>query len=529
MQTGLLRFGERTERVDVFLKAGQVLKSLNQRSIERDREGNPILWVEASNPNPDIENEKLYAQTLMNAENYFLNYGSITYDHLPKNYPETGSMGYIGKPLEVQKEGKSVWVKCKLNRLNPIVKDILQKIEAGIEFVVNLRASIGGRFSRRSVDVVSSDGAKILQGNFLWDELALTYIPVNDTLQGIQIDGKTLRKSNTSYSSPAFLLKSLQATGLTNLSTATGADALTLPSPGIGKSLILQLQQLIRDGTINNKKEVVEFLKASGLSEKQIKKVFLKGGKMFGKGKKGIKKKTAEILKSLNKGGPPEKSGGDTLQSLAQEFSGGNPEIAQYLEEILMREGKGKTPEELRALAMQVAEEEGLEQDESGGDDSENSEDDGNDEDDVKKSGSEDWANTVTVIGTELGIAEMQETIKSLSKKNDELTSALEELCEVVGEIGEGVEKSLARPAAQAAAVERLRTRAGTQESNQESNDDRTLVQKSLNKHFRGEKFRGGTNEADELLSSFHQHVIRGGSLDNNTRSELQEYLGGKS
>ena len=108
--------------MDIFLQAGQVLKSLNQRVIERDREGNPIVWIEASNPNPDIENEKLYAQTLLDAQGYFLSYGNITYDHLPKSAPHTGSVGYIGKPLAVQQKGNSVWVKCKLNRSNPIVK-----------------------------------------------------------------------------------------------------------------------------------------------------------------------------------------------------------------------------------------------------------------------------------------------------------------------------------------------------------------------------------------------------------------------
>ena len=58
--------------MDIFLQAGQVLQSLNQRAIERDREGTPIVWIEASNPNPDIENEKLYAQTLLDAKKVFL-------------------------------------------------------------------------------------------------------------------------------------------------------------------------------------------------------------------------------------------------------------------------------------------------------------------------------------------------------------------------------------------------------------------------------------------------------------------------
>ena len=528
--------GRGAKGVDIFLQAGQVLKSLNQRAIERDREGNPIVWIEASNPNPDIENEKLYAQTLLDAQGYFLSYGNITYDHLPKSAPHTGSVGYIGKPLEVRQKGNAVWVKCKLNRSNPIVKDILQKFKAGMEFVANLRASIGGRFNRRSVDVVGSDGAKILQGKFLWDEVAITYIPVNDTLQGISLGGMELQKSNATYSSPAFLIKSLHASGLTDLQAATGADALTKPSMGVANALIRQLQQLIRDGTIATKKEVIAFLKANGLNQKQIEKVL--GGKMFGK-KKGIKQRAEDIRKSL---APQNEDAADaskeaksyTAQSLAREFSGGDPEIAQHLEKILTEEGKGKTPEELRQMVEQIAQEAGLQQ---GAEDQESEEEPEDDEEKpVQKSfGSpDDWEQTLEAMRKELGIDEMQETIKSLQKENQSLQkdnatmkNALSNVCEMVGGLGESVEKSLMRPAANEEAKALLRAAAAQAGQKAGENDDAALVQKSLNKHIESaQKFRGGTHEADEFLSAVNQHVSRGGALDNTVRAELQGFLG---
>lgn len=238
--------------------------------LQTDPDGNPILWVEASNPSPDITNEKFYPATLMDAKDYFLLNGNITFDHVPKRYPETGTIGYIGKPIDVQRRGDSVWVQFKLNRLNPIAKDIIQKISAGADFIRALRSSIGGMLnSARRTDVIDRDGSTIKQGTFLWNELAITYEPVNDTLNSLSLGGMPIAKSMLKLSSPSQIMKSLQASGVPFGAGATGVDAIINPSPQATR-IANKLNQLIRDGTLQSAEAIKHFLMREGIPEARI-------------------------------------------------------------------------------------------------------------------------------------------------------------------------------------------------------------------------------------------------------------------
>jgi hypothetical protein len=79
---------------------------------------------------------------------------------------------------------KKTRVKFKLFRSNAIAQEIIGKLKDKAKTV---RISIGGRFGRKQ-------GNKIV--SFLWDEIALTYKPVNNTLSPVYL-GNTLSFSKS--------------------------------------------------------------------------------------------------------------------------------------------------------------------------------------------------------------------------------------------------------------------------------------------------------------------------------------------
>lgn len=172
------------------------------KSLEFDDDGNAICCGEASNENEDLEGDITLQQALLDSKEHFITNGVVTYDHRHNNPDEKNPERYIiGEPMDVNfmPDGKTL-VKFKLFKRNDIAKEIIKKLQDKAKTV---RISIGGHFGRKL-------GNKII--SFLWDEIALTYKPVNNTLSPVYL-GNNLSLSKSLKVFNAF--HSMMSNGMT--------------------------------------------------------------------------------------------------------------------------------------------------------------------------------------------------------------------------------------------------------------------------------------------------------------------------
>lgn len=172
------------------------------KSLEFDDDGNAICCGEASNENEDLEGDITLQQALLDSKEHFITNGVVTYDHRHNNPDEKNPERYIiGEPMDVNfmPDGKTL-VKFKLFKRNDIAKEIIKKLQDKAKTV---RISIGGYFGRKL-------GNKII--SFLWDEIALTYKPVNNTLSPVYL-GNNLSLSKSLKVFNAF--HSMMSNGMT--------------------------------------------------------------------------------------------------------------------------------------------------------------------------------------------------------------------------------------------------------------------------------------------------------------------------
>lgn len=155
------------------------------KSLETDEYGNFYCAGEASNENVDFQNEVTLQHAMKESKDYFLKNGVVSYDHRHRN-ADNPEEYIIGEPVDVWFEGTKTFVKFKLFRFNEIAQEIIKKLKCGAKTV---KISIGGVFVRKMKEAVS--GASHIV-SFLWDEIALTYKPVNQTLTPVSF-GKSLR------------------------------------------------------------------------------------------------------------------------------------------------------------------------------------------------------------------------------------------------------------------------------------------------------------------------------------------------
>ena len=105
----------------------------------------------------------------------YLKKGIISWDHLHKS---TGDAGFIiGEPLDVKFGKGSTFVKAKLYKTVEKAQRVVDLLKGGC---TRLGASIGG-FIRETVKL-----GKSVKGisRIIWDEVAVTYKPVNDFTRG---------------------------------------------------------------------------------------------------------------------------------------------------------------------------------------------------------------------------------------------------------------------------------------------------------------------------------------------------------
>lgn len=274
----------------------KISKSMVGDQWETDENGNPIVIIEASNENLDWDEEQVMKSALLNSEEYFLKNGLISYDHkhIPtkESYeldPDYNPEKYIlGKPLEVWEgigeSGKStVFVKAALSKSNKIAKELIGKLKDKIGTIF---ASVGGRKVKKVLKFnpkTYKEVPTIIGVD--WDEIAITYKPVNQTLGNVVL-------------SPKEFVKSLTA-GQSANPAEMGSSGNTLQMQGTEKDTVEALIYKIKKKEIKKSTDAINHLVNSGVPEGRagdILKMLI--NKYLGDVVMSEKKATEEVVKT---------------------------------------------------------------------------------------------------------------------------------------------------------------------------------------------------------------------------------------
>lgn len=221
--------------------------------MKADKTDPHIIYIEASNEHLDSQQDIVVMKALENQVEFFLRKGIISYDHLHKIKDDPGYI--IGEPLDVKfkKEEKVTWVKAKLYKAVDYaikVKKLLQSNST------RLGASIGGFIKKRKA--LTKAISAILQ--VIWDELAITYKPIND---------KTL--GNVSLIPIGAFAKALAVGSGVDAAQFTGGRAL-VPESLQGDSVntlqpvLVELLLKINNGDIRTASDIYTFLDNYGMT-----------------------------------------------------------------------------------------------------------------------------------------------------------------------------------------------------------------------------------------------------------------------
>jgi len=149
---------------------------LNFYLVKGDEENPYIVFIEASNEIPDSQKDVVFMKALADERESFLKKGIISWDHLHK-IDEKSPEYIIGEPLEVKFKADRTFVKALLYKGVKYADSIVKLLRAK---TTRLGASIGGFIkSREKLNKTLSGITKVL-----WDEVAITYKPINDTTLG---------------------------------------------------------------------------------------------------------------------------------------------------------------------------------------------------------------------------------------------------------------------------------------------------------------------------------------------------------
>jgi hypothetical protein len=237
-----------------------------KKALQRDADGNIIFTVEASNENLDIEGQRVLQEALLNTKNYFLKNGVVSKDHKHRTFNEDGSFDLhedyvIGEPMEVFTDGTSTLVKGKLYAKNKYAQGFINLLDQGSSRV---RASVGGLVPR--VKKAVEGGKKVGEiVSVLWDDLALTILPVNPTVEPAVSMAKSLSSSE--------FVKALSAGYGTDSASFTGGRALQKEDVedekillSVNDKVIAALVGAIADGDVTGLDDAESFLADYGIS-----------------------------------------------------------------------------------------------------------------------------------------------------------------------------------------------------------------------------------------------------------------------
>lgn len=301
---------------------------IDKSSVGKDRNGDFIFDVEASNENLDLEGQKVLQRVLLDSKEYFLSNGFISKDHLHQKIVGEGdnkTLIYdedfiIGEPLEVYTKGTSTRVKGKLYKNNEYAQKFIKLLQEGSSRV---KASVGGLLP--IVKKVKEGGKEIEKViSVLWNDLALTISPVNPTVSSAYIV-----KSLNSLE----FVKALTAGHGTDSSKFTGGRAIIKENiesrqkenAELDERLIYFLTKIIQ-GNIHTEKEAKELLskiyKDDKWSLEEIIKTIYKNREKIEEVLPMIK--WEDMLPFMKKSNTPEKKEDDDLELNSENLEGKN-------------------------------------------------------------------------------------------------------------------------------------------------------------------------------------------------------------
>ena len=285
--------------------------ALRKSAGKTDEFGNYIFEVEASNENLDLQNQIVLQNALLESRDEFLRNGVISYDHLHKRKGEDGSAisdpaMVIGEPIDVRTDGGSTIVVGKLYSTNEKAKEIIKLLKAGS---TRIKASVGGIFPKIVKDA-KTGVEKVV--HVLWNDLALTVSPVNNTVGSAGL-AKALSPCEFVSSLPDEMKKALSAGYETDSEAMEGGwalvgedvqggavDAATEGAAYTEEQAIDEVIRRLKSQEIKGSGQAEAFLVSVGIdgarAAEVVREILEQGEQM----KKGLfKKHIASLLKSL--------------------------------------------------------------------------------------------------------------------------------------------------------------------------------------------------------------------------------------
>ena len=153
-----------------------------------------LIYIKASTPRVDFENERIPQRALKQAADYFLENGKITWEHLDQQHRHDASV-IIGEPMAVEFPADgSTLVQARLYPLQDQARHVYNILRSG----GRLKASVGGSCAKRP----GRDGVTDIP-QIWWSHLALTPFPVNnDTSISLQPFGAFVKALGVSSAAP---------------------------------------------------------------------------------------------------------------------------------------------------------------------------------------------------------------------------------------------------------------------------------------------------------------------------------------
>jgi hypothetical protein len=234
--------------------------------------GARMLYMEASNEDPDHQNEIVLQKALADSSDYYLRHGNVDLSHYSLMGPKSGIPNFmeyeIGKPVEVRVDESKTFVKAELYqgdsamaRNANLVWDSLTKQAPPARWY----PSVGGAVLRKSIKTDPGSGEQVaVVDKVRWSNLALDRCPVNKTVPAASLapvgvfakalGGFVLEKALTS----GYGTDSAQLTGggALRVQSLGGAVAATIPSEQIKSQSYLDFCDILsnafhgRDATL---------------------------------------------------------------------------------------------------------------------------------------------------------------------------------------------------------------------------------------------------------------------------------------
>lgn len=242
-----------------------------------EEEGRWIVYLEASNELRDQDEEVIDMNALQKAADYFMSHGVLSWDHKHKQTDDPGFI--IGEPLEVKfTDDNRTLVKGFLYKHNDIAQKVWKNIRSGAK---RLGSSVGGGILQKAADRIKK---------VIWDEVAITHKPVNDSTMGsVTVIPYAAFAKALAYvegtSSIEDFIKALTAGSGVNASQFTGGRALTresLQGSTVRQRVITkeELDELMQGfmkslgaGSMLDYNDLVDYVLTKGYSEDQTREI----------------------------------------------------------------------------------------------------------------------------------------------------------------------------------------------------------------------------------------------------------------